>query len=196
MVSWFNLGSFLLLLEFYKLQGKINLFFSKSFVHQRLIREVFTIWSFCDAWCLNGIFYHIAAGTNLKNETTKSNNMSRTWHKWTETSHFTQSKVTISPTHSNEISRSNETSRCTRWPFRELSTMTYCGHASTNRTELFHSHSDPLRSQRKYTESVYSVAIAPNKCCCTRHIYLLCWTRKRRFIRESLGPRTIIYDYC
>ena len=146
--SWFSLGSFLLLREFHKLQGKINLFFSKSFVHQRLIREVFTIWSFCDAWCLNGIFYHIAAGTNLKNETTKSNNMSRTWHKWTETSHFTQSKVTISPTHSNEISRSNETSRCTRWPFRELSTMTYCGHARINWTELLHSHSDPLQSQR------------------------------------------------
>ena len=42
-VSWFNLGSFLLLREFYKLQGKIYLFFSKSFVHQRLIGEVFTI---------------------------------------------------------------------------------------------------------------------------------------------------------
>jgi len=35
------LGSLLLLREFYKLQGKINLFFSKSFVRQRL-REVFT----------------------------------------------------------------------------------------------------------------------------------------------------------
>ena len=148
-VSKFNLRSFFLLREFHKLLGKINLFFSKSLVHQRLIREVFIVWSFCDAWCLNGIFYHIAAGTNLKNETTKSNNMSRTWHKWTETSHFTQSKVTISPTHSNEISRSNETRRCTRWLFREFSTMTYCGHASTNWTELLHSHSDPLRSQRK-----------------------------------------------
>ena len=147
--SWFNLGSFLLLREFHKLQGKINLFFSKSFVHQRLIREVFTIWSFCDAWCLNGIFYHIAAGTNLTNETNQSNKMSPTWHKWTETSHFTQSKVTISPTLSNEISRSNETSRCTRLPCRELSTVTYCGHTSNNWTELLHLHSDPLRSQRK-----------------------------------------------
>ena len=41
-ISWLNLGTFLLLREFYKLQGKINPFFSKSFVHQRL-REVFTI---------------------------------------------------------------------------------------------------------------------------------------------------------
>ena len=41
-ISWFNLGSFLLLREFYKLQSKINLFFSKSLVRKRL-REVFTI---------------------------------------------------------------------------------------------------------------------------------------------------------
>ena len=68
------------------------------------------------------IFYHIAAGTNLKNETTQSNEMSRTWHKKSETSHFTQSKVTISRTQSNEISLLNETSCCTRWP---LSTMTH-----------------------------------------------------------------------
>ena len=41
-ISWFNLGSFLLLREFYKLQSKINLFFAKSLVQKRL-REVFTI---------------------------------------------------------------------------------------------------------------------------------------------------------
>ena len=117
---WFNLESTLLFREFYKLQGKINLFFPKSFVHQRLIHYS---WSFCDAWCLNGIlFYHIAAGTNLKNETNQSNEVSHTWHKRSETSHFTQSKVTISRTQSNEISRLNETSCCTRWP---LSTMTH-----------------------------------------------------------------------
>ena len=77
--------------------------------------------------------YQVLVAQILKNGTTQSNEMSRTWHKWTETSHFTQSKVTIFRTQSNEFSRSSERSRCTRWPFRELSTMTHCGHASTNR---------------------------------------------------------------
>ena len=55
----------------------------------------------------------------LKMKTTQSN----------ETSHFTQSKVTISHNQSNKISPSNETSRCTRWP---LSTMTHCALAHTS----------------------------------------------------------------
>ena len=107
--DWFNLESTLLFREFYKLQGKINLFFPKSFVHQRLIHYS---WSFCDAWCLNGrLFYHIAAGTNLKNETNQSNEVSHTWHKRSETSHFTHSKVTISHTKSckwNQLIKWNE----------------------------------------------------------------------------------------
>ena len=49
--------------------------------------------------------------------------MSRTWHKRREPSHFSQSKVTISRTQSNEISRSNETSRCDRCTRWLLSTM-------------------------------------------------------------------------
>ena len=56
-----------------------------------MLREVFTI---PGAFATPDVqtAYSIAAGTNLKNETTQSN----------ETSNFTQSKVTISHTQSNK----------------------------------------------------------------------------------------------
>ena len=114
-VSWFNLGSFLLLRELYKLQGQINLYFlNPSYIKDWSGKYIHCSWVFYDAWCPNGKFYCIAAGTNRKDETTPSNEMSRTWHKRSETSHFTQSEVMISRTQSNEISRWNETSRCDR----------------------------------------------------------------------------------
>ena len=122
--------------------------------------DIHCSWIFCDAWSPNGIFYRIAAGTNLKNETTQSNEMSRTWHKRREPSHFSQSKVTISRTQSNEISRSNEKrrcERCTRWLLSTMiwptvvthvpvewshcsHTMTHCGHIEIDRVGLLGGH--------------------------------------------------------
>ena len=72
--------------------------------------------------------------------------MSRTWHKRSETSHLTQTKVTTSPIQSKEISRSSETSRCdprlylivgsrTYVPVEQSHcshTLTYCGHKANN----------------------------------------------------------------
>ena len=98
-------------------------FLNLSYIKDWSGKYIHCSWIFCDAWCPNGIFYRIAAGTNLKNETTSSNQMSRTWHKRSETSPFTQSKVTISRTQSSEISQSNEKSRCDRCTRWLLSTM-------------------------------------------------------------------------
>lgn len=50
---------------------------------------------------------------SLKMKTDQSNEMSRTWYKSSEMSHSTQSKITIPGTQSNDMSRSNETNRCT-----------------------------------------------------------------------------------
>ena len=67
--------------------------------------------------------------------------MSRTWHKRSQTSHFTQSKVTVFRTQSNEISRSNETSRCdrcTRWLLSKMIWPIVVTHVPVERSNFSH----------------------------------------------------------
>ena len=158
-----------------KFKAKLTSFLNLSYIKDWSGKCIHCPWIFCDTWCPNDIFYRIAAGTNLKNETTQSNEMSRTWHKRSETSHFTQSKVTISRTQSNEISRSNETSRCdrcTRWLLSTMMWPTVVTQYQLNGVIALTLW--PTAVTKDIDESVCLVAIATNKCCCTRHSYFRC----------------------